>query len=345
MHCPSLTTALKALSKTVCNHCISERRMTTLFATRTDLMTRRNILPFAPNVTLRNTRWPETTPWEQICSERRAMPSSNFAGGSSRQRHHETKLLRLLASGAPLVDGEHAVLAFADRLRRDLGARGVLCDGAQPCAVSVSTDGDNGNVTAEICLPRLSSAARRAVLCEPYGEMWQQLGGEVDLFDGRRSRYKAGWKGDKQFTGDLSGAFDRPACASFELRRLARWWTALRTMTPFLNASQLQRGPKANGKLSTGWPLRGKQSKGAAASAEKQSSDQARSSARSYARSYASMGLDGIADWMGLQIGWDCRLDGIAYLFLQIGWDCISFCKLDGIASHFAEPSSHRARR
>ena len=286
---------------TVFQQCISKRRMTTtLFATRTDLMTRRNILPFAPNVTLRNTRWPETTPWEQICSERRAMPSSNFAGGSSRQRHHETKLLRLLASGAPLVDGEHAVLAFADRLRRDLGARGVLCDGAQPCAVSVHTDGDNGNVTAEICLPRLSSAARRAVLCEPYGEMWQQLGGEVDLFDGRRSRYKAGWKGDKQFTGDLSGAFDRPACASFELRRLARWWSALRTMTPFVNASQLQRGPRANGKLSTGWPLRGKQSKGAATSAEKQSSDQARSSARSYARSPRAW------DWMGLQMGWDC---------------------------------------
>ena len=61
------------------------------------------------------------------------------------------------------------------------------------------------------------------------------------------------------------------------------------------------------------------------------------------------MGLDVIVDGMGLhlilQIGWDCRLDGIAYLFLQIGWDCISFCKLDGIASHFAEPSSHRARR
>ena len=255
-----------------------QREMPTLFAP--DLMTRRNILPFAPNVTLRNTRWPETAPWEQICSERRAMPSSKF-GGSSRQRHHETKLLRLLASGAPLVDGEHAILAFADRLRRDLGARGVLCDGAQPCAVSVHTDGDNGNVTAEICLPRLSSAARRAVLCEPYGEMWQQLGGEVDLFDGRRSRYKAGWKGDKQFTGDLSGAFERPACASFELRRLARWWAALRTMTPFVNASQLQLGPKPNGKLSTGWPLRGKQSKGAAASAEKQIADQARSYARS----------------------------------------------------------------
>ena len=230
------------------------------------------ILDFAPGVTLHNTRWPQTAGWEQICAERRSMQAD--------ARQH-TRLLRQLVAGAPI--SERALETFAARLQRDLAGRGVLCDAARPCSVVMAQPpGDNSAVAATVCLPLLdANVSRRAVLCEPYGEMWQQLGGEVDLFDGRRSRYKAGWKGDTTFTGNLSHAFERPACATFELRRLARWWAGVRAATPFVNASSLRRSAKS-GKLSQGWPLVGKQSKGASFTPERAAADQ------QYARAFAS---------------------------------------------------------
>ena len=135
---------------------------------------------FDPNVTLTRAREPRTVPWEQICSERKTM------------RQHDAVrlrqvLLQALAGLGPKAP-PRAARAFTRQLAQDLTDRGVLCDAARPCTVAMSP-ADGSSVT--ICLPPArTDQERAAVVCEPYGEAWQQLGGEVHLFNGSRTRFK-----------------------------------------------------------------------------------------------------------------------------------------------------------
>ena len=48
---------------------------------------------------------------------------------------------------------------------------------------------------------------------------------------------------DAAYNGSLDGAFEVPACASFNLRLIARWWAALRSRPPFLPRSLLPEHP------------------------------------------------------------------------------------------------------
>ena len=225
---------------------------------------------FAPNITARNTRWPETIPWTDVCGQRRSINSAESGHGGRR-------LMRLLASkAADPTEVSELAASLAARLTRDLVAREVLCDATRPCTVSVSPPPktrEHQQLRARICLPSIAAAeAATAMVCEPYGEMWQQLGGEAHLFHSSRSKYKLAIRGDRRYNGSIDGAFASPACATFELRPLARWWLRLRSSSPFLNASALT-ASRRNGNLAQGWPLQGKQSKGAATSTAKQLAD------------------------------------------------------------------------
>ena len=100
-------------------------------------------------------------------------------------------------------------------LLADLHQRRVLCDSSTPCRVLRS---NQSAWVLSICLPRqlvpVAMAAgqtrldRRAYLCEPYGELWQQM-------------------------GSYAGNFTPDGCAQFDLRLLAFWWRRLRSASPF----------------------------------------------------------------------------------------------------------------
>ena len=209
-------------------------------------------IPFAINITLRNSRYPTTESWEKICSERKTMHTS--AVQAPRQ------LLEGLASDAGIPKTSPLVAEFENRLRDDLLARGVLCDVARPCSVAVRASVHRAtDLAVSVCLPSASTVGERApIICEPYGEMWQQLGGEAYLFDSTRSRYRLALKHDSTYNGSTAGAFGAPACATFELSALARWWHRLRARVPFVHAGVLGRSSKT-GKLSEGSPLGSKQ--------------------------------------------------------------------------------------
>lgn len=137
-------------------------------------------LNFAPNITRTNSRWPPTVSWDSVCAARGTM-SGDYDDRSLRQERTShgpgsSGIARLVLS---LADPSSAQ-AFTARLERDLAARKVLCDVKYPCTASVHATARLGLI-AEVCLPppssggvRNSSGAHRPVVCEPYGEMWQQ---------------------------------------------------------------------------------------------------------------------------------------------------------------------------
>ena len=90
-----------------------------------------------------------------------------------------------------------------------LAQRGVLCSASVQCAVSYEAGGYVVASRLKVCLPEV---ARRALLCEPWGEPWQQQGIPV-------------------------GGFSTTGCVKFNIIDIARWWQAIRSYPPYLGKS------------------------------------------------------------------------------------------------------------
>mmetsp|Transcript_38488 Transcript_38488/g.87453 ORF Transcript_38488/g.87453 Transcript_38488/m.87453 type:complete len:520 (-) Transcript_38488:135-1694(-) len=139
--------------------------------------------------------YPQTTDWATACRYVRRMNSS-----------WPNSLPMLIASRGSSAKRISRVIA--QRLRTDLAARGVLCDSVLRCNVSLSDDCNS----ITICLPR-EMIVQGSHVCEPWGELWQQQGGPVIL----------------------SSDSPKPGCFSFDLIRLASWWSKRRSSQPFLS--------------------------------------------------------------------------------------------------------------
>lgn len=196
---------------------------------------------------------PATIAWTRVCASPHASPS-DASGTSGSQphgpdtadatdagarigaiaaaatHHHQGRGSRMM--GRARADGSggyrtsrldraagEALSEGAMQLRSDLEARGVLCNGRRNasrgiCGVEVVAGG-----VLRICLPPGVPGS----VCEPWGELWQQVG------------------------LPLASA----SCFQFNLTHIALWWTALRTRPAFLTSTSdarfralIQRKPK-----------------------------------------------------------------------------------------------------
>eukprot|EP00966_Prymnesium_polylepis_P225735 5221557-Prymnesium_polylepis.2 len=134
---------------------------------------------------------PQTVGWDTACSWVRRMNSS------------WTPVMQRFKDSA-VHQRQQSLAEVARRLEVDLHARGVLCDQSCPCAVSTN------ETSVTICLPNCS-AVRPPHVCEPWGDIWQQLGGPV------------------AFVAENG-------CVSFDITLLAKWWAMRRSMRPFLES-------------------------------------------------------------------------------------------------------------
>ena len=137
-------------------------------------------LNFAPNITKSNSRWPPTISWDEVCASRGTISGedSHYHVGRKPSRHSDVSVARLNA-----LSDRSVAKAFVGRLERDIAARRVLCDANSPCRANVRTTPRRGLVV-EVCLPATplptapagasANHSRKPVVCEPYGEMWQQ---------------------------------------------------------------------------------------------------------------------------------------------------------------------------
>ena len=163
---------------------------------------------------------PRTVPWTQVCAVGHHQPLSSASQ-------------RILAlDRAALCKGDcdeltqRAVEALAGvkkDLASDLHTRAVLCDSRAPCRVSSAREGWELTVCLPRAVPTGDAPARfdnRAYLCEPYGELWQQVGAST-------------------------GNFTPDGCVSFNLRLVVAWWQRLRSTSPFF--AQRRRGEDAPG--------------------------------------------------------------------------------------------------
>ncbi|KAL1500616.1 hypothetical protein AB1Y20_013268 [Prymnesium parvum] len=158
---------------------------------------------------------PHHVPWPHACSRTPHVwpspppASSRIASldAAMRCRSHCEPTRR--RARAAIDEGAREMLA-------QLHARRVLCDASRRCTVAAA------GWVWEVCVPR--AAAR---LCEPYGEVWQQVGAPL-----------------ANFTPD--------GCVRFDLRLLAAWWRRLRTASPFFSAGQ----QPSDERFSTYKPLR-----------------------------------------------------------------------------------------
>ena len=137
-------------------------------------------LNFAPNITRSNSRWPPTISWDEVCASRGTISGedSHYHVGRKPSRHSDVSVARLNA-----LSDRSVAKAFVGRLERNIAARRVLCDANSPCRANVRTTPRRGLVV-EVCLPATplptapagasANHSRKPVVCEPYGEMWQQ---------------------------------------------------------------------------------------------------------------------------------------------------------------------------
>ena len=112
----------------------------------------------------------------------------------------------------------------------------------------------------EMCLPPPHATAANDTrcnpggqVCEPYGEMWQQLGGEAHLFESKRTiKYKLLGTRKQREAFELQRAAgaavtdldpstsDRDArCARFDLKRVFEWLARRRATLPFITHATL----------------------------------------------------------------------------------------------------------
>ena len=111
----------------------------------------------------------------------------------------------------------HAASDAAKQVEADLHARGVLCDAQRRCTVRLlplcvhDPRCNRVRLRLEICLHE--QVHRRARVCEPFGEVWQQAG--------------------------ALPAENSSPCIFFRLDRIAWWWKQLRVRgtSPFLRGS------------------------------------------------------------------------------------------------------------
>lgn len=122
-------------------------------------------------------------------------------------------------------------------VRDDLAARNVFCNQRTQCTVQTIFDNISLNAGAtsvkalgrgpamlfRICLPKTAQNAR---LCEPYGEVWQQVGASVAAHNGL-------WHSASQSA----------RCHDFSIDRIVKWWIHSRRpdASPFFGYPQTQR--------------------------------------------------------------------------------------------------------
>ena len=177
-------------------------------------------LAYNPSAAPHNVK-PNVSSWPEVCASVRRMRTS-------RRRHRHSSAWRIEAisehgRSADPWDVRHleALAAAANQLERDLGDRSVLCSNkaGEGCTVSINNESE----VLTVCLPQ-SERVRASKICEPWGEAFQQHGGAI-------------------------GGFTESACVSFDVRKMAVWWRALRGRTPFLtSASDSRLGALVEGK-------------------------------------------------------------------------------------------------
>ena len=195
---------------------------------------------------LRNPRLPPTQTWDELCASRGTVPTQ-------KQRGAQTPSISMLLS----ADGRRAfnTTAFTERLLADVHARHVLCDVNSPCRIHLER-GMFHQFVLRVCLPPPPRAAsssssartRRPVICEPYGERWQQSGGEVHLSQSwkttthslKRSVKSTHWSEEAAMREDDEEA-KSAGCIRIYLRRLANWWVSLRSTNRFIINSTIVR--------------------------------------------------------------------------------------------------------
>ena len=221
-----------------------------------------------------NALQPELLPWRDACAEvGRMMPRPPNASSSWRIRTLAAALTgqQLPHQRAPTPPGvrvspallERALRSAIDQLRVDLKARGILCSETAPCTVSVLADGRRLDYVADgrwlghvadrrrhggrydgdsdgepsphspslaasllvrICLPNATLTAR---LCEPFAERAaDQIGMPI---------------------GSEAGT-----CFDFDVREMARWWTATRMSAPLVSPGSTVEHDSAAGSLRSG---------------------------------------------------------------------------------------------
>ena len=194
-------------------------------------------LNFAQNITKYNTRWPPTISWDEVCTQRGAVDGERRA-----------PLLSLLSGASDGVSRALAIRKLLERLPADLAARHVLCDASSPCAVQLrKTDAGRGTLV-KVCIPRPPNAtAAPPVVCEPYGEMWQQLGGEASRFNSvQTTRYKLlGTRAARE-------AFERSVAAGKGLTDLARLDPSYRSAYRSSKRKGSSKGSGGSSRASTG---------------------------------------------------------------------------------------------
>ena len=165
-------------------------------------------------------RPPPTTSWQAVCPNVKHMASSHLAASAEatwRIKALQSAVEAQTGSSKSLVRrmrrAKAALAETAKALSVDLSERGVLCgSGNLACTVTASMP----NIT--ICLPPVAGVIS-SVVCEPYGERWQQYGGPL-------------------------GGFSDTGCAVFDAFAIARWLDALRADTPFLQSASDSRLPR-----------------------------------------------------------------------------------------------------
>lgn len=168
--------------------------------------------------------------WDQACGSVGKVDSSSNMGSGWRVR-------ALADRGPSAIRRKEAMSSAARQIRSDLLARHVLCDVAHPCNVTVVQ-----RWSVQICLHR-SAAVGGAMVCEPWGEIWQQQGGPVGSWSNastppRSTRLRSG-------IGDWA---DRSSgCTTFDVAAIARWWAGLRSSDPYFSNADAVRRRKQNG--------------------------------------------------------------------------------------------------
>ena len=186
---------------------------------------------------LPNSHKPSSIPWETACAKQdasRAVRTLRRVSQAARQRYlrpiallaQHLDRLNLTAARQPhatrrlvhiLDDPDLAPLAIAAkraarmgvaRLADDLHRGGVFCglsrgpSASEDCSVELLPFAVDHRLSVRICVPPHAATSR---VCEPYGELWQQIGSET-----------------------------RGACAEVSLLNLARWWQRLRVQGAFM---------------------------------------------------------------------------------------------------------------
>ena len=104
-----------------------------------------------------------------------------------------------------------ALSKAATALKRDLHESNVLCNATAACEVTHNATDSAHGMVLRVCLPN-SDSVRRSLLCEPWGEAWQQRG--VPLAD-----------------------LPSGGCFTFNVSEIARWWGLARHLPPWLTAT------------------------------------------------------------------------------------------------------------